>query len=122
MMLSDLLRAVGDENVESQNLDEATTHIQATRGKVRVTFGTQVISAADFVGPAFGKRMRLAFWLPRDKVDAAIAQQENNNGSRGRTRSSWRQTHLLPNRARIGQATLCRGQHRRCRPCRCSIG
>jgi hypothetical protein len=56
MTLSDLIRAVGDENVAFENLDDVTTNAQATKGGVRVTFGTHAISVTDFVSHAFRKR------------------------------------------------------------------
>ncbi len=76
MTLSDLIRAVGDENVEFQNLDDVTTNVQATKGGVRVTFGTHAICVTDFISHAFSKKMGLVIWLPRDKVDAATSQTE----------------------------------------------
>jgi hypothetical protein len=76
MTLSNLIHAVGDGNVEFQNLDDVTTNVQATKGGVRVTFGTHVISVTDFVSAAFSEKMGLVIWLPRDKVDAAMSQTE----------------------------------------------
>jgi hypothetical protein len=72
--VSDLIRAVGDANVEFENLNDVTTNLQATTGGVRVTFGTHAISVTDFVSAAFSKKMGLVIWPPRDKVDAAMSQ------------------------------------------------
>ncbi|HVI92331.1 MAG TPA: hypothetical protein VM659_28840 [Dongiaceae bacterium] len=74
MKISDLILAVGDENLLFQNLLNDAQVIEKTKNGTRIVFYTNAIQAEEFT--ANGKQpkmMGLVLWLPRDKVDAAIA-------------------------------------------------
>lgn len=71
MNLSELILAVGDENVKCQNLDQCASDIDysAKRG-TRITFGTDV--SVNLYGTEL---LGLVLWFDRDAVKAAIAKQ-----------------------------------------------
>ncbi len=61
---SDLIKAVGDENVKIQNLDVAAIRLDYTRKSgTKITFGTD-----QPLLPTGTKMLGLVVWLPRDAV------------------------------------------------------
>ena|SRR5258708_40055347 len=75
MKLSDLILAVGDENVVFQNLLNDAQSIDKTKHGTKITFYTDAIQAEEFLLGGQTKKIGLVVWLPRDRVDAAIAQE-----------------------------------------------
>ncbi|MGT2505711.1 hypothetical protein [Cupriavidus basilensis] len=75
MKLSDLIIAVGDENVSFQMLDSDAIKIDASLKETRITFAAPPQSLAEMVPDGRTKDMGLVIWLPRDKVKAALEQQ-----------------------------------------------
>ncbi len=76
MKLSELIAAVGDDNVIFQNLQECVKRIDKRKGHTEIAFGTNAISAEAMMLGTEGIREtgKVCFivWLPADKVDAAI--------------------------------------------------
>jgi hypothetical protein len=68
--ISDLILAIGDDNVQFQNLDHCATDLNysAKRG-TKITFGTE--QPVDLKGTA---KLGLVLWLDRAAVAAAIAK------------------------------------------------
>lgn len=73
MKMSELILAVGDENVVFQNLLNDAHTIDKTKHGTKITFYTDAIYAEEMIGGGQTKKMGLVLWLPRDKVEAAIA-------------------------------------------------
>ena len=75
MKMSDLILAVGDENVVFQNLDRDAQTVDKTKHGTKITFYTDAIKAEEVL---FGKpaKIGLVVWLPRDRVEAAIAKEK----------------------------------------------
>lgn len=83
MTLSELLQAVlaaGDENVRIQNLLNDARTIDKTKHGTKITFYTDGVQAEEIAfnggSPNKTKNMGLVLWLPRDKVEAAIAAEK----------------------------------------------
>ena len=77
MKMSELILAVGDENVKFQNLLNAAQSVEKTKVGTKITFYTDAIQAEEVLfGPA--KMMGLVLWLPKDRVDAAIAAERKS--------------------------------------------
>lgn len=79
MKMSELILAVGDENVQMQNLDQcAITLNYSAKSGTKITFGTE-----QPLRPDGTERLGLIVWLPRDAVKAAIEterrQRETSN-------------------------------------------
>src|SRR6267154_3255232 len=74
MKLSDLILAVGDENVVFQNLLNDAQSIDKTKHGTKITFYTDAIQAEELLLCGKTKKIGLVVWLPRDLVDAAMAQ------------------------------------------------
>lgn len=71
MKLSELITAVGDENIRLQRVDESMTNISTNKkGISKVTFETDAVSAGDFMGDNIAPMHGLIIWLPRDKLPA----------------------------------------------------
>jgi hypothetical protein len=71
--LSDIILAVGDENIVLQNLlESADTISQTKRGETRVSFFTDQITATE-VATGATKKLGLVIWLPRDRIPPAGA-------------------------------------------------
>lgn len=68
MNMSELIRAIGDENVQFQNLDSCSTKLNysAKSGTV-ITFGTE-----QPLTPNGTKKLGLILWLDRDAVKSAL--------------------------------------------------
>lgn len=73
MKMSELILAVGDENVIFQNLSNDAWTIDKTKHGTRVTFYTDAIQAEELLNGGKTKKLGLVLWLPRDRVDAAVA-------------------------------------------------
>lgn len=65
--LSELIRLVGDENIQMQNLDDATTSISTTAQGSKAQFVTPI--RADLNG---FEKLGLILWIDRDKAAAAL--------------------------------------------------
>lgn len=80
MKMSELILAVGDDNVKFQNLLNDATSIDKTKHGTKISFYTDAVSAEEIVfnggSPSKTKNMGLVLWLPRDKVEAAIAAEK----------------------------------------------
>jgi hypothetical protein len=79
MKMSELILAIGDENVIFQNLDRDAETIDKTKRGMKVVFYTGAIDEADLlsmIGGEKSKKIGLVLWLPRDKVEAAIAAEK----------------------------------------------
>jgi hypothetical protein len=77
MKMSDLILAVGDENVIFQSLDKDFSSIDRIKHGTKVTFYTDAIQPEEMLGGGKTKKMGLILWLPRDKVEAAIAAEKS---------------------------------------------
>lgn len=72
MKISDLILAVGDDNVRFQNLDQCTNHLNYSAKKgTTITFGTD--QTCDLNGTT---DLGLIVWLPRDAVARAMAMSK----------------------------------------------
>lgn len=70
MKLSELILAIGDDNVEFQNLDQCATDLNySAKSGTRITFGTQRP-----ITPDGTDKLGLVLWLPRDAVKKAIGK------------------------------------------------
>lgn len=68
LRLSQLIAAVGDDNVRLQNLDTCAISLDWSIKKgLRVTFGTE-----ETLTPEGTEKLGLVVWLPRDLVKAAL--------------------------------------------------
>lgn len=80
MKMSELILAVGDENVQIQNLLNDAHSIDKTKHGTKITFYTNAILAEELLliagSASKTKMMGLVLWLPRDKVDAAVAAKK----------------------------------------------
>jgi hypothetical protein len=72
--MSELIVAVGDENVRFQNLDQDAHTIDKTKHGTKIAFYTDAIQAEELLGGGKSKKIGLVVWLPRNLVDAAIAK------------------------------------------------
>lgn len=73
MKMSELILAIGDDNVKFQNLLNDAQSIDKTKHGTKITFYTDAIQAEELIGVDQSKNIGLVLWLPRDKVDAALA-------------------------------------------------
>lgn len=70
MKMSELILAVGDDNVEFQNLDTCATDLNyAAKSGTKITFGTEQPISLDGT-----KKLGLVVWLDRDAVKSALAK------------------------------------------------
>jgi hypothetical protein len=76
MKLSDLILAVGNENVQVQNLLHVADSIVKTKRGTKITFYTDAVQAEEFMTFREPKMMALVVWMPRDKVNAAVETAE----------------------------------------------
>lgn len=79
MKMSELILSVGDENVIFQNLTNDAHSIDKTKSGTRITFYTDAIHAEEFLNAGKSKKIGLVLWLPRDRVEAAIAAEKKAN-------------------------------------------
>ena len=80
MKMSELILAVGDENVVFQNLDRDAQTIDKTKHGTKIAFYTDAIQAEELLGDGKTKKIGLVIWLPRDRVEAAIAKEKSEKG------------------------------------------
>lgn len=76
MKLSDLILAVGDEHIAFQVLDADASEFRMTKAGMRIVFHTGAVDGSDLLAISRGgatAKMGLVVWLPRDKVEAAVA-------------------------------------------------
>jgi hypothetical protein len=78
--MSELILAVGDENVLFQNLLNDAHSIDKTKHGTKVTFYTDAIQAEELLNGGKTKKIGLVLWLPRDRVDAAISAEKSQPG------------------------------------------
>lgn len=72
MKMSELILAIGDDNVEFQSLDQCAVSLNYTaKSGTKITFGTQ-----RSVTPGGTDKLGLVLWLDRDAVKAAIAAEK----------------------------------------------
>jgi hypothetical protein len=76
MKMSELILAVGDDHVVFQNLDRDAHTIDKTKHGTKISFYTDAIQAEELLGDGKTKKIGLVVWLPRDRVDAAIAEEK----------------------------------------------
>jgi hypothetical protein len=74
MNLSELISRVGDDNVTLQPLMECITDAKQRKTATAITFLTDQMSVAE-VAIGNPKKIGLVVWLPKDKLDAALAAQ-----------------------------------------------
>lgn len=72
MKMSELILAVGDDNVVFQNLLNDAQTIDKTKHGTKITFYTDAIQAEEMLNGGETKKIGLVVWLPRDKVNAAV--------------------------------------------------
>lgn len=74
MKMSELILAVGDDNVEFQNLDQCATDLSYTaKSGTKITFGTQRP-----ITPNGTDKLGLVLWLDRKAVSDAIASARHD--------------------------------------------
>jgi hypothetical protein len=67
--MTELLLAIGDDNIEFQNLDQCATDLNYTaKTGTKITFGTQRAITLDGTD-----RLGLVIWLDRGAVKSAVA-------------------------------------------------
>lgn len=72
MKMSELILAIGDDNVEFQNLDQCATDLNYNAGSgTKIRFG-----AEQPLTPNGTKKLGLVLWLDRDAVKAAIEAEK----------------------------------------------
>lgn len=72
LKMSDLILAIGDENVVFQNLDQCATALNYNANSgTKITFGTE-----EALTPSGTKRLGLVLWLDRAAVAAAVAKSK----------------------------------------------
>jgi hypothetical protein len=76
MKMSELILAVGDENVVFQNLSNDAYTIDKTKHGTKITFYTDQVQAEEFWNVGKTKKLGLIVWLPRERVDEAIAAEK----------------------------------------------
>jgi hypothetical protein len=70
MKMSELILAIGDDNVQFQNLDHSATALNYNAsGGTKITFGTD-----QAITPQGTTKLGLVLWLDRDAVAAALAK------------------------------------------------
>lgn len=68
MKMSELILAIGDDNVQFQNLDHCAEQFNLIGGITKVTFGTEQPFTLQGT-----ERLGLVIWLDRQAVAAALA-------------------------------------------------
>lgn len=71
MKMSELILAIGDDNVEFQNLDSCADSLNYSAKKgTKITFGTDMP-----LTPEGTRKLGLVLWLDRDAVKEAIEKE-----------------------------------------------
>lgn len=69
LKMSELILAIGDDNVQFQNLDQCTISMDyGIKSGTKITFGTEQSISLDGT-----ERIGLVLWLPREAVKTALA-------------------------------------------------
>lgn len=68
MNLSELVLAIGDDNIGIQNLDHCVTSLSQTKKCTKITFGSQQSFSIDGTD-----KLGLILWLDRQQVADALA-------------------------------------------------
>lgn len=68
MKMSELILAIGDDNVEFQNLDHCAESLNMKGAVTKITFGTH-----RSLTPNGTDKLGLVIWLDREAVKAAVA-------------------------------------------------
>lgn len=78
MKMSELILAVGDDNVVFQNLLNDAQTIDKTKHGTKISFYTDQVAAEELLDgdSSRTKKLGLVVWLPRDKVNAALAAEK----------------------------------------------
>lgn len=76
MKMSELILAVGDENVVMQNLLNDIQQIEKNKHGTKITFYTDAVAPEEMLGGGQTKKIGLVLWLPRDKVNEAVAAEK----------------------------------------------
>lgn len=76
MKMSELILSVGDENVVMQNLLNDAVGMDSTKHGTKVAFYTDQVTPADLMDPNNSQKVGLVLWLPRERVNAAIAEEK----------------------------------------------
>lgn len=71
MKISELILAIGDDNVQFQNLDHSADTLKLVGGTTRITFGTE--EPFTMKGT---ERLGLVIWLERQAVTEALAKSK----------------------------------------------
>lgn len=76
MKLSEIILKIGDDNVTFQNLGNDLDSVSLTRRGVKVSFFTdpENINPNDLLATKKSNKIGLIVWLPRDRVDAILAE------------------------------------------------
>lgn len=75
MSIRELIEAVGHDNIKCQLLSECVTNATSTKNGTRVTLVTKHMSPDDLIIPDRGA-VGILLWLPREKVNAAMAEEK----------------------------------------------
>lgn len=105
MKLSELILAVGDENVAFQNLDRSAHSIDKTKSGTKITFYTDAVQAEEWLGNGQTKKLGLVVWLPRDRVYEAVAAQGIEAGTAETRSGSVHESPALSAERKLHQET-----------------
>lgn len=73
--MSELILAVGDDNVIFQNLLNGAHSVDKTKAGTKIAFYTDQLQAEELMHGGKPRKIGIVIWLPRDLVDAAIAAE-----------------------------------------------
>jgi hypothetical protein len=76
MKLSELILAIGDENIAFQVLLDAAQSVVKTKAGTKITFLTDAIQPEELLHGDKPEKMGLVVWLPRDRVEAVVAAEK----------------------------------------------
>lgn len=68
MGITELITAVGDENIEFQNIQQNLDSAEIVRGNGKVTFVTAPDKVVDLFAKNESKFVGLVLWLPRERI------------------------------------------------------
>ena len=68
MSITELIAAVGDENIELQDIQQNLDSAQTVRGNGKVTFVTAAGKVTDMFAGNESKFVGLVLWLPRERM------------------------------------------------------
>ena len=72
MKMSELILAIGDDNVQFQNLDHCATDLNyGSKSGSKITFGTEQPLTLEGT-----KKLGLVLWLDREAVKSAMEQEK----------------------------------------------